>query len=104
MHRRWSIIQSSIDLPFIRGFERNLILDRLVENSVVFTSQDWSEEETDVVHLTEEDFTTFLRKKKHVLVMFYAPWCGHCKSAKVRVIPSMRDEEDEDEGGGDWNW
>jgi len=44
--------------------------------------KDWSEEETDVVHLTEEDFTTFLRKKKHVLVMFYAPWCGHCKSAK----------------------
>jgi len=44
--------------------------------------KDWSEEETDVVHLTEEDFTSFLKKKKHVLVMFYAPWCGHCKRAK----------------------
>jgi len=44
--------------------------------------KDWSEEETDVVHLTEDDFSSFLKKKKHVLVMFYAPWCGHCKRAK----------------------
>lgn len=42
----------------------------------------WSEEVSDVVHLTEEDFKSFLKKKKHVLVMFYAPWCGHCKRAK----------------------
>lgn len=33
----------------------------------------WSEELSDVVHLTEETFKTFLKKKKHVLVMFYAP-------------------------------
>ena len=32
-----------------------------------------------VVHLTEETFKPVLKKKKHVLVIFYAPWCGHCK-------------------------
>jgi hypothetical protein len=43
----------------------------------------WSEEPSEVVHLTEETFKTFLKKKKHVLVMFYAP----CKySQKVDVI------------------
>jgi len=44
--------------------------------------QPWSDTETEVIHLTDETFKPFLKKKKHVLVMFYAPWCGHCKSAK----------------------
>ena len=35
-----------------------------------------------VVHLTDVTFKSFLKKKKHALVMFYAPWCGHCKAAK----------------------
>lgn len=42
----------------------------------------WSEEQSEVVHLTTETFKPFLKKKKFVLVMFYAPWCGHCKKAK----------------------
>lgn len=33
----------------------------------------WSEEKTEVVHLDENDYKTFLKKKKHALVMFYAP-------------------------------
>ncbi|RZC32143.1 protein disulfide-isomerase A5, partial [Asbolus verrucosus] len=42
----------------------------------------WSEEESQVVHLTDDNFKSFLKKKRHVLVIFYAPWCGHCKKAK----------------------
>ncbi|KAJ8917992.1 hypothetical protein NQ315_011445 [Exocentrus adspersus] len=42
----------------------------------------WSDEESDVIHLTEETFKQFLKKRKHVLVIFYAPWCGHCKKTK----------------------
>lgn len=33
----------------------------------------WADEQSEVVHLNEETFKPFLKKKKHVLVMFYAP-------------------------------
>lgn len=42
----------------------------------------WEDEENSVIHLTDETFKQILKKKTHVLVMFYAPWCTHCKRAK----------------------
>ncbi|GBP91772.1 Protein disulfide-isomerase A5 [Eumeta japonica] len=55
----------------------------------------WAEEESAVLHLDRETFQTTLRKKRHALVMFYAPWCGHCKNAKpefVRAAERLSDE------------
>ncbi|XP_072436022.1 protein disulfide-isomerase A5 [Chiloscyllium punctatum] len=42
--------------------------------------QSWEEQQTSVTHLSAEDFKEFMKKKKHALVMFYAPWCPHCKN------------------------
>ncbi|KAH8329453.1 hypothetical protein KR074_010915 [Drosophila pseudoananassae] len=46
--------------------------------------KNWEEEEDskEVLFLDEETFSSTLKRKKHALVMFYAPWCGHCKSTK----------------------
>ncbi|CAH3172769.1 unnamed protein product [Porites evermanni] len=52
--------------------------------------KDWSEVASDVHHLTDETFKGFLKKKKHVLVMFYAPWCGHCKKAKPEFMDAAK--------------
>ncbi|XP_048488599.1 protein disulfide-isomerase A5 isoform X2 [Plutella xylostella] len=55
----------------------------------------WSEEPSQVRHLNENNFRSSLRKIKHGIVMFYAPWCGHCKSAKpefTRAAEAFADE------------
>ncbi|CAB3256310.1 unnamed protein product [Arctia plantaginis] len=38
--------------------------------------------EEDVLELTDSDFSTVLAQHDTALVMFYAPWCGHCKRLK----------------------
>lgn len=39
-------------------------------------------EEKDVLELTDDTFSHELERLENTLVMFYAPWCGHCKRLK----------------------
>lgn len=36
-------------------------------------------DETDVVVLGSNNFTSFVAANRYVMVEFYAPWCGHCQ-------------------------
>lgn len=38
--------------------------------------------ESDVFQLTDDDFESSISEFDTALVMFYAPWCGHCKRLK----------------------
>ncbi|XP_075037249.1 protein disulfide-isomerase A5 [Mixophyes fleayi] len=55
----------------------------------------WEETPSSVLHLLGDDFRETLKKKKHALVMFYAPWCPHCKSS-VPDFTTAADEFKED--------
>ena len=48
-----------------------------------------------MAHLTDDSFDEFLSQESSVLVMFYAPWCGHCKRMKpeyVKAAASMKEK------------
>jgi protein disulfide-isomerase/protein disulfide isomerase family A protein 5 len=57
--------------------------------------ESWENVPSEVVHLSDEMFKQFVKKKKHVLVMFYAPWCGHCKLAKPQFTAAAEHFKDD---------
>lgn len=52
------------------------------QKSVKVKEPEWSDIDSEIVHLTTESFDPVLKDEQSVLVMFYAPWCGHCKRMK----------------------
>lgn len=53
-------------------------------------------EDEDVAVLTNDNFADFVANNPLVMVKFYAPWCGHCKSmapAYSKVAARMKKEE-----------
>ncbi|CAL1531200.1 unnamed protein product [Lymnaea stagnalis] len=56
---------------------------------------EWADEESEVVHLTDDTFQDFIKQNPSVLVMFYAPWCGHCKHMKPGYTEAAKALKDE---------
>merc|ERR1719186_1477925 len=59
----------------------------------------WADEASEVHHLTDDTFDIFMKENPSVLVMFYAPWCGHCKRAKPHFVSAAAKMEEQGMSG-----
>lgn len=57
-------------------------------------NEKWERDPT-ILHLDDQNFKDQLKKHKIVLVMFYAPWCGHCKKMKPDYLTAARELQSE---------
>ena len=53
--------------------------EAIISHMTALNDPNWVPPPSDILGLTAENFTKFVKNEKLSLVLFYAPWCKHCK-------------------------
>jgi len=77
---------------------RTLMAEKKYQESKKAAEKGWSDEDYGngkVKHLIGEEMEGFLKDNKNVIMMFYAPWCGHCKALKPDWVKASEELAEE---------
>ncbi len=70
-------------------------VETIVNYMMALNDPNWVPPPSAVLTMTNDNFTKFVKAEKLSLVMFYAPWCKHCKQVypgrkNMQVILKLR--------------
>jgi len=66
----------------VEDYKGERTADAIVEYMLKMNDPNWKPPPSPVVELVSENFTSWVKNKDIALVMWYAPWCKHCKQVK----------------------
>ena len=72
--------------PILAQVSSQMVLEEMGKVKLFDGEEEGEEGSSEISILTEKSFDSFVKENPSVLVMFYAPWCGHCKNIKPKLI------------------
>lgn len=81
------VFKDNVAYDYSGAREENAITQKMLE----INSPDWQPPKSAVLELSPEDFDQTVNNNDFTLVMFYAPWCGHCKKMKPEFERAAQD-------------
>ena len=76
------LITLSVFFLQVEDYKGERTADAIVEYMLKMNDPNWRPPPSPVVELVSENFTSWVKNKDIALVMWYAPWCKHCKQVK----------------------
>ncbi|KAL1427292.1 hypothetical protein MTO96_017581 [Rhipicephalus appendiculatus] len=86
--------QPSMYLLQVKKLESTAVSFKLRVTKSAVSCIDYETEDS-VLILKESNFEPAIKDHQHVFVMFYAPWCGHCKAMAPEYVKAAKQLEEE---------